>query len=91
MQKQNKLLKQQLKISARETSESAQIQTSKLVKSFVYDDRKAILEQANIQPSEIIAEEMVVIKVDFGTPWETMKTMGMWETMMTIGCLNKFY
>ena len=69
-------LQVEIKISTGETSESVQIQVSKLVKSFGYDDRKAILEQANIQPSEIIAEEMVAMKVDLGIPWEKMKTMG---------------
>ena len=45
------------------------------MKTLSRDQLSQILKSAKINPIEIGAEEMVVVKVDLGIPWERLKKM----------------
>ena len=57
------------------SKDSQVIQTAVMLKSFYYNQKSKVLENANVGVVEFSAEELVAFKADVGIPWNKLKTM----------------
>ena len=75
LQPRNKILKTHIETSSGSSEAAFNRQTVMFMKTLSRDQRSQILKSAKINPIEIGAEEMVVVKVDLGIPCEKLKKM----------------
>ena len=64
---------EQLNNTCGNTEKASIVQNSKLLKSCDKEHRKNILMKAGIVATDIAPDEMLVMMVDMGIPWEKVK------------------
>ncbi|XP_065672288.1 uncharacterized protein LOC124815234 [Hydra vulgaris] len=78
LKKRNRLLMEEVSHQIGISKDSQVMQTAVMLKSFDYNQKRKILENANVGVVEFSAEELVAFKADVGIPWNKLKTMSRW-------------